>query len=273
MSNPAVIELHRTKIGRSRVWLDDNLGESIHIHIDNFRIDLTNDEFDKICKDLLEAINNMVLVEGFDCALLDPVYLQVMLWKDLLHLNAIKTDCAKLGDLIAPGHNGASPLAKSRAVKALCGDTTENDGPRPSHHLGQTSGQRLDEMYNSIKEHGYPWKDQYIILYGDDNIIRDGQHRAACLYTLFGDMEVPVKRFYFDNYQPGKIHYKTNKLFLTMRKVKVVFQKARRPEDLYAMLRRKGHVFKEKQRARAIQKNKQRYSVELKKLEAIFETK
>ena len=51
MSNPGVINLFSIfkKTGIiNRFQVEDNIGESIHIHINNFRIDLTIDEFYKL---------------------------------------------------------------------------------------------------------------------------------------------------------------------------------------------------------------------------------
>jgi hypothetical protein len=68
----------------------------------------------------------------------------------------------------------------------------------------------MKAMMDSIKEHGYPYNDNYIVLYGDDNIIRDGQHRASCLFVLYGNIEVPVLRMYFKDYRSPKINKFTN---------------------------------------------------------------
>lgn len=207
MSNPAVIKLQQKTIGKSRMWMDDNFGEAVHLHIDQIRVDLGVAEFDQICKDLSIAINEMIDVEGFDCCHIDPVYLEVMLADKLLKLTAVKMDQVYLEDLYAPGRRGIKPLSQSRGVRALQNDSKENDIPRPSHHIGQTSAERLSAMMASIEEHGYPYGENYIVLYGDDNIIRDGQHRAACLYTLKGNIQVPVLRFYFDGYKRENIRF------------------------------------------------------------------
>ena len=45
---------------------------------------------------------------------------------------------------------------------------------------------RILDLFDSIKNHGYPYLDQYIILFNGENIVRDGQHRAAVLAHLYG---------------------------------------------------------------------------------------
>lgn len=205
MSNPAVIKLQQKKIGKTRVWLDDNLGESVHIHIDDIRVDLSLDSFYKICDDISIAINNLVNVTGFDINDVDPVYLETMLWTRLLDLKRVELDNVELSKMLAPGRKGIVPLSESRVVKALNGDTGENDHYRTSHHIGQDSTERLDIIEKSVNKNGYPWNNNYIIMYGSDNIIRDGQHRAGCLYKAKGNITVPVMRLFFENYSKENV--------------------------------------------------------------------
>ena len=34
------------------------------------------------------------------------------------------------------------------------------------------------------------------VVYGDEDVVRDGTHRLACMYYLYGDIEVPIIRVY-----------------------------------------------------------------------------
>ena len=219
MSNPAVIKLQRKKISNSTVWLDDNFGEAIHIHIDAIRVDMTNAEFDALYSDLCDAINELVRVDGFDCHCISPVFLEQMLWKMLPQLEAVKIDRVRLKDLVCPAADRTRvPLPESRCVLALSGNESSHEA-RESDLSGQTPQERLDAVYESIKQNGYPYKNEYIILYGDDNnIIRDGQHRAACLWKLYGDTEVPVMRLMFRGYTtpPEYSWWRRNKAVLTL---------------------------------------------------------
>ncbi|MBR4720597.1 MAG: hypothetical protein IK057_02415 [Clostridia bacterium] len=216
MSNPAVIKLQSGKIGKSKVWLDDNFGESVHIHIDDMRIDLTTNEFKKLYTDLCDTLNALVDVEGCDIHDIDPVYLQVLLWRYLPKLVGVSIDKVKLGDMLAPRGEKIHRLPESDGVKALEGLSNENEGYRKSHHIGQTDGERMQDSLDSIKANGYPFNNQYIIMYGDDNIIRDGQHRASCLYHLYGNIEVPVMRLKIKGYKSPNIHKNYNNCILCL---------------------------------------------------------
>lgn len=204
MSNPAVTKLIMDSIGGLKFYMDDNIGESIHIHLDEFRLDLTCDEFNNLTVELKQAINGLVNVDGFDVGSIDPVFLALFLASDLPHLKKIRFDMANLKDLNVSyrtkyGFKKITKLEKSRAFKALAGDGSENNDRRASHHIGQSSEERLNSIFNSIKDNGYPYNNNYIILYEDQFLIRDGQHRASCLYFLNGPIDIPVMRLYFDN--------------------------------------------------------------------------
>ncbi len=220
MSNPAVIKLQSSKINKNRIWIDDNFGESIHIHIDDIRVDLSVQEFEKLYEDLCCTLNKLIEVEGLDFRKIDPIYLEVMLWDKLTKLKMVRIDYVNLDDMYAPFGQTMVKLSESRGVKALRGVFKEEE-KRRSNHLGQTETERMAISLESIKENGYPYDNQYIVMYGDDNIIRDGQHRASCLYYLYGNIEVPVMRMYFDNYDSPNIYkYYNSKLFCFLRVAK-----------------------------------------------------
>ncbi len=209
MSNPAVTTLCKTNVSGLPLWMDDNIGESIHLHIGDVRVDLTDKEFTQMYSDICDAINGLIDVEGFDCHKINPVFMEDMLWKNILHLKEVKIEKVELKKLLCPFYGKYVELPNSRAVRALNGDTKDNDDNRRSHHIGQTSSERLLSLFESVKKNGYPYNNEYIILYGDDFVIQDGQHRAACLWNQLGDVSVPVMRLYFDNY----VNYKDLKPF------------------------------------------------------------
>jgi hypothetical protein len=52
---------------------------------------------------------------------------------------------------------------------------------------------RINSLEGSIRNFGYPHKNQFIILFGDQDYIRDGQHRAAILAANSGlNQSIPV---------------------------------------------------------------------------------
>jgi hypothetical protein len=213
MSSPGVIELTKGTIGKTHIWLDDNIGESIHLHIDKLRLNFTNDDFTQLRDELLDIINIMYPVKGFDAREINPVYLSSVIIPLLPFLRETMIDEVFLEDLkiIEPPKKGLinlltgnlfhklffyiKPLSKSRCFKALQGNNKENNKPRLSLYINQTGMERLSKILNSIKTNGYPYKNKYIILSNDTMNIADGQHRASCLLYLYGNIKIPVMRF------------------------------------------------------------------------------
>lgn len=211
MSNPAVTELCRVRIAQMRFWMDDNIGESIHIHLNDVRVDLTNAEFERMFSDICIAVNEMIDVEGFDCLKMDTVFLTDVLWESLRHLKKVKIDNVPLKSLLCR-FNGS--YAKLPDVQLYMGNLQDKGKDCDSVNK-EEDVQEIDNMLQLIEKRGYPFDGRYIILFEEENIIRDGQDYAVCLWQLLGDVSVPVKRLYFDNYADinKKSLYKHSKLY------------------------------------------------------------
>ncbi|MCD8197496.1 MAG: hypothetical protein LUE24_10100 [Lachnospiraceae bacterium] len=199
MGNPAVFELESRKIGGYSVRIEERLGEEIRICIDRSEAGFSVSEFRKLCAELCEMVNKRVDIPGFDCHRIEPVFLQVMLCGRLENLRRISIDRVCVKDLLVLEEE-VCPLPKSFCARALAGEPSEHSRLDNVHHKGMSDQERLEGLLKSVRENGYPYNGEYIILYGDDNIIMDGQHRAACLWKLDPEAVVPVQRFYFEDY-------------------------------------------------------------------------
>ena len=195
MSNPAVTELCRTKFSRMNFWMDDNIGESIHIHIDEVRVDLTNAEFERMFSDICLAINALVNVEGFDCRKVSPDFLVGTLLDRLVHLRAVKLDNVPLREMVCSFNGKYQKIPESETVKMFESGLQDGAGSVCSENIGKNNPENL---LSGIKNKGYPFDGRYIVMFGDDNAVRDGQDLAACLWLIQGDVSVPVLRYFFD---------------------------------------------------------------------------
>ena len=84
MSNPGVIILDTKKKNIiQRIFnrnsfryfqIEDNIGEAIHIHFDDFRIELSINEFFEISDCFKEALNQLVGIKNFDINQIDPLF-------------------------------------------------------------------------------------------------------------------------------------------------------------------------------------------------------
>jgi hypothetical protein len=226
MSSPGVTKLAKRHIGKTRVWLDDNIGESIHIHIDEFRLDLTIEEFSLLKKDILDALELLYPIEGLDIRKINPVFLSIFLIDRLPDIEKVTIDEVMLNDIFIPKtklfiFKKLIPLKQSKVVKALHGDTKENDRYRRSHYNNQTSTERLNLVLDSLSKYSYPYNGKYIILYNDEMEVRDGQHRAACLLHLYGNIRIPIMRIYFRNSEPSFWKLRFHRLVKVIRRFNV----------------------------------------------------
>ena len=96
MSNPGVINLfskYKWTGVIKRFQVEDNIGESIHIHINNFRIDLTIKEFYKLVDSMKESCKKLnkplELLKNYD---IDPLFFTLLApyLKDLKSLSIKK---------------------------------------------------------------------------------------------------------------------------------------------------------------------------------------
>jgi hypothetical protein len=82
----------------------------------------------------------------------------------------------------------------------LNGDFDDFEAYRQFNYFGLNNKERLADLLNSLKSNGYPYQGKYIILFNGQNIVRDGQHRAAVLAHLYGiDMRIKVMMFHFND--------------------------------------------------------------------------
>ena len=213
MSNPAVITLDDVS-GRKGIFkrftIEDNIGESMHLHIDNMRVDFTIEEFLEFSQMIRESLKELDFLDGYSVENFDEQFLKECA-EYLPNLIEIKKEKIKLKDLFAISHftfkdlilQKIIPLDDTPAFKFLNDNKNSFVNYPQDNYFNVSNEQRLLSVKKSIEQNGYPYNEQYIVLFNEQNIIRDGQHRAVVLADLFGlNYEIKVLRFYFK----GKNH-------------------------------------------------------------------
>ncbi|MCU7835162.1 MAG: hypothetical protein KZQ83_07880 [gamma proteobacterium symbiont of Taylorina sp.] len=236
MSNPAVITLddESSRIGRfKRFVLEDNIGESIHLHIDNMRVDFTINEFLEFSDIIRSSLLELDILKGFSLNHFDESFL-----KDcaplLSSLDKIEIEEIELSSLrcvirteLKYGLNQVSlaTIADSPAYQYLEGNKQELLKYHQFNYLSLDNEQRLLQLLSSIKEKKYPYNNQYIVLFNGQNIIRDGQHRAAILAHLYGlNYKINIVRFYFHGRKHQINIYKSNLKNITLWSATKIFR-------------------------------------------------
>lgn len=213
MSNPGVVKLSSLILSNREIFqLEDNIGEAIHIHYGaNMRLDTTYHEFMLLADHAEDILNKLFRRNGFNSSFFDGTFLSDIGDK-LMDIEDIQLEQMKLEDLIIMTKNSVGlpvmkKLKNSRICKALNGDTQELEAYIQENQRGENNIERVISMMNLLKTHEYPYKDKYIILFNNSNVIKDGQHRAACLLSLYGNISVPVLRVHFKNGQYNSPKY------------------------------------------------------------------
>jgi len=209
MSNPAVITLSKASGKRlpiKRFVIEDNIGEAIHLHVDNMRVDFTIKEFLEFSKMIRGSLEEMNLLAEYKLESFDEYFLKECA-PFLSDLNTIRVKKVRLLDLKCivniPLHRDLIlqrllPITKTPAYLYLKGNKSKFKEYSQFNYHSCSNEERLNSILKSIKDNGYPYQDAHLILFGEENIIRDGQHRAAVLAHLYGvDYDVDVQVFDF----------------------------------------------------------------------------
>ena len=164
MSNPGVISLASNS--KFKLKIEDNIGEAIHLHYENIRLDLTVEEFEKLSGCMNTVINELVSVEGFSSYDINP--------KNLIEISAflhkllkVKKDELYLNDILVNSNSG-----KYVSLKKIKNNTVSI----PKEIL----------------------QNEQIILFGDTNFVICGQEKCKNLYDTQGNIKISVNRLFFD---------------------------------------------------------------------------
>lgn len=158
MSNPAVYLLAETTIQGKRIQIEDNLGESIHVHIGEFRITFSVAEFLEAAESILNAADQILQLKDlslykFDLSSLDWDWLsrydkiQKVEYEER-PLNTLYTiqrvyNREELDRIV--------PLSESRLVRALCGNKEEMRTFKQINLFNVSNEERLFNMLDLIK--------------------------------------------------------------------------------------------------------------------------
>ena len=169
MSNPGVITLIQKKInGGKNFRIEDNLGESIHIHYTNFRIDLTVTELLELAEICDKSIYDLIPVSGFDLDDYDGDFL-VEYSKELYDLIEVKKEKIPVSELHYLTKNKLNiPIRKH--IRSLNGNKNEN---------------KID-------------KDHLPVVFNNGNTLVYGAPLANEIYSSNSNEEIEIIRLYFE---------------------------------------------------------------------------
>lgn len=181
--------------------LSDNV---IYILYDGFSFRLSISDFIELCRILTDYVKELLSASVIDFTAIDPT---AFLWGDWLDAGSIES--ARIVDIAIKqlrttkqcnllGKRNIQLLAKvedGRIAKALMGRKAALAEYSQLNYANESNFDRLERIEYSIKENGYPYNNQYIIV-NQKCQIYDGDHRAGVLYALYGkEKTIPVIMF------------------------------------------------------------------------------
>jgi len=132
---------------------------------------------------------------------LDPAFVSGMgpMREEIAGVEVLRKQLSELRCVLATDDGGWRParIEETPAYGFLQGDEARYAAyVRQSGHA--THGvEAFRALEQSLLRHGYPHQGRYMVLFGDEPYLRDGQHRAALLRRHWGEAKVPVLRIRF----------------------------------------------------------------------------
>ncbi|MCI8529564.1 MAG: hypothetical protein HFH82_10495 [Lachnospiraceae bacterium] len=155
------------------------------------------DSFDEQCKSIYSFLNYHYGKGSIDYKVFSPAYLEHMLGVDIPQIEKVEYTTEKIMALALYERAGLSIPAKVRISEHSLYKQLQqgyiDDGYKSTNHFFENNAERMHNVMKEIKESAkiYP-----VVVYGNEDVVRDGTHRLACLYYLYGNIDVPVIRVY-----------------------------------------------------------------------------
>lgn len=190
MSNPGVILLCEAQIGNQMLRVEDNIGEAIHLHINNIRIDFTVRDFILLVDGLKSIAEKMINVTGFSFDKYDAIWLKeignILIKLKKIEYKEVCVDELRSYKILDNGQWEQIRIKDTRIVQGLNGDYNEIDSWNQTNYYGDSNRSRVRSLYDSIKKNGYNPTvfGTYIVVMDNGRIIIDGCHRASCIYCI-----------------------------------------------------------------------------------------
>jgi len=212
--NVGVLLLASQKIDGVRLDIEDNIGESIHLHYKNMRFDFTVHDFltfSEGCKkaqtQLVEYLANKDhsseknIEVGIDATFAKSCEVNGLKFKEIITVSLNDIYCTNLIDGQYHYKNISESIiftALSKKDKKLYDNYIDSFG-KAFNTNPNYSWEKFMELMNSIKSLGYDERcliaTKYVTGGNKTRQIIDGQHRACILYYLYKDMKIKAAHF------------------------------------------------------------------------------
>lgn len=166
------------------------------------------------CKIIKIFLNENYCKGDLNFKMIDPMYFEKILGIDIPFLLSARLEKININDLkcFSLDDKNGIELTKGRYYKQIISGHYINYPNHENNLINQTNEQRTKKALNAMMNNSYGLTGEYIIVYNDSNIIRDGEHRASALKFIYDDINIYVLRLKFSkNYYSYKLFYKNGK--------------------------------------------------------------
>ena len=166
---------------------------------DKLHLKYSISSFEEQCEIIYSFLQKNYGKGSVDYKIFSPAYLEHMLGADIPRIMKIEYTEEKIMSLMLYERVECGKPAKVRIneyslYRKLVQGCADN-GYKSTNHLYENNSERINNVMKEVKESEkiYP-----VVVYGGEDVVRDGAHRLACLFCLYGNIEVPVIRVYVD---------------------------------------------------------------------------
>lgn len=161
-------------------------------------VNFSLNEYSSYCEEIYQLLDREY-GKGFSFKLLSPVYLEHMLGIDLPNIEKIemcKTDILSLS--IFDREGPCKVKIYEHDIYKQLNTGVFKEGRKTTNHLFENNEERIRNILTEVQKDS---KNACAVVYGDEDVVRDGTHRLACMYFLYGNIEIPIIRIYVNNPQ------------------------------------------------------------------------
>lgn len=157
-------------------------------------IEYSIEEIQELVDEIYQILNKKYSHNKFDFRMFSPIYLEHMLGVDIPHIENVKFERCNILSLYF--YNRTEPkrvkINEHNIFKQLKTGEIETGSMDANHYL-ESNEERLRKVLSEVNDNPETF---CAVVYGNENVVRDGTHRLACMYYLYGDIEIPIIRIY-----------------------------------------------------------------------------
>lgn len=158
------------------------------------------DSFEQQCEIIYSFLKQNYGRGSIDYKNFSPTYLEHMLGVDIPKIERVEFTTEKILSLALYERAGLSTPTKvcinEHSLYKKLQQGYVDDGYKSTNHVCESNAERMDNVMKEVKESAKIFP---VVVYGEEDVVRDGTHRLACLYYLYGNIDVPVIRVYIEN--------------------------------------------------------------------------